>query len=66
MRENIMINESKSSPEQPIEQSPPKKTFILQKGMRVSIGNYLYKITASRPNGKITMRAIKKLDNENI
>jgi hypothetical protein len=62
-----MINELEptSAPEQSVEQSPPKKTFILQKGMRVSIGNYLYKITASRPNGKITMRAIRKLDNEN-
>lgn len=60
-----MINEVEPIPEHPVKKSPPKKTFILQKGMRVSIGNYLYKITASRPNGKITMRAIKKLDNEN-
>lgn len=50
----------KNEPPQRVQQKP-LKTFLLQKGMKVSIGSYLYKVTASRSNGKITMKVVKKL-----
>lgn len=38
------------------------RAFRLQKGMRVTINQALYKVTASRPNGKVTMKFIKTVE----
>ena len=48
-------------PSSPKKSKPLPKTFLLQKGMKVSLGNYLYKVTASRPNGKISLKVVRKI-----
>lgn len=35
--------------------------FRLQKGMKITINQAVYKVIAARPNGKITMKFIKDI-----
>lgn len=52
--------------EQPVKQSPVKQSpdIPLMKGMKLSFGNRLCKVTASRPNGKVTLKYIRRLEDQ--
>lgn len=58
---NGKTNEPTPVPERPVKRSPD---IPLIKGMKLSFGNYLYKVTASRPNGKITMKYIRRVEGQ--